>query len=339
MKASHLCRGRTARGFTLTEFMVAMAITLVILAALTSIYVSSGQAFRSNDNFSRIQENTRIAFDLMSRDLRQTGYMGCNRDTSADRFKNVLNNSSNILWDFASPVYGYESSASSWNVTPDPIIASPSPISGVNHDILVVRSLDEGGGPIIANGSATDTLTVNGQSGITAGDILVTSECSITAVFQASSVTTTGGNNVILHDASSGSPGNASNNLATSYRDMELRRVSTKIYYIGMGANNIPALFVRRSNEAAAQELVEGIDGMSIRYGLDVNNNVSVDSYVSADSVTDWKQVISVEVTLWAISPENFVATSAQSNAAGTASDRRQRQQMTMKISLRNRTG
>jgi type IV pilus assembly protein PilW len=120
---------------------------------------------------------------------------------------------------------------------------------------------------------------------------------------------------------------------------MDVRRVSTKIYYIGTGANNIPALFVRRSNETASQELVEGIDGMSISYGVDTDNDHAANSYQAANLVTNWTQVVSVQITVWAISPENYVATASQSNAAGTSTDKRQRQQMTMTISLRNRTG
>ena len=338
MIASHLRHGRKARGFTLIEFMVAMTISLIVLAALSSIYVSSGQAFRSNDNFARIQENTRIAFDLMSRDLRQTGYMGCNSNTAT--IKNVLNSPTGLLWNFGTPVYGYQSQASSWNVTPDAVITGPAPIAGLNHDILVVRSLDDGGGVVTDNTSSTGTLTVSGQSGITAGDILVTSNCELTAIFQATAVTTSSGSDVITHAAGTTvTPGNLSNSLNTTFKNMDVRRVSSKIYYIGTGANNIPALFVRRSNETASQELVEGIDGMSISYGVDTDNDYAANSYQAANLVTDWTQVVSVQITLWAISPENYVATASQSNAAGTATDKRQRQQMTMTISLRNRTG
>lgn len=340
MKASHLRHGHKARGFTLAEFMVAMTISLIIIGALSSIYVSSTQSFRSNDNFARIQENSRIAFDLMSRDLRQTGYTGCNSDQKT--IKNVLNSSSGVMWNFAAPVYGYESLASSWNVTPDAALTGPVPTAGLNHDILVVRSLDDGGGTITDNTSSTGTLTVTGQSGITAGDILVTSNCSMTAIFEASAVTA-GSSDVITHATGTGvTPGNQTDNLNATFKNMDLRRVSTKIYYIGTGANNIPALFVRRSNETASQELVEGIDGMSVVYGVDTDANQAADSYQSADAVTtddNWAKVVSVQITLWAISPENYVSTSSQTNAAGTASDKRQRQQMTMTISLRNKTG
>lgn len=337
MKASLLRQGRKARGFTLAEFMVAMTITMIILAALTSIYVSSGQAFRSNDNFARIQENTRIAFDLMSRDIRQTGYMGCSSDTTTIR--NTLNSSGSLLWNFAAPVYGYQSLATSWTETPDAVITGPAPTAGLNHDILVVRSLDEGGGPITDNASSTGTLTVPIQSSIAAGDVLVTSNCSMTSIFQATGVTTTAAGDVVSHAAGTGTPGNESDNLNTTFKNMDLRRVSTKIYYIGTGASSLPALFVRRSNETASQELVEGIDGMSITYGVDTDSDYSANSYEAANAVSDWTRVVSVRITLLAISPENFVSTSNQTNAAGTASDKRLRQQMTMTISLRNRTG
>jgi len=338
MKASPLRYRRKARGFTLAEFMVAVTIGLIILAAVSSVYVSSGQTFRANDNLARVQENTRIAFDFMSRDIRQAGYSGCALQGSSISFNNVLNNSSNVLWDFYNPVYGYTATSSTaWNVTPDSVITSP--LGG--RDILVVRSLDEGGGSITAQGGSTGALTVDGQSGITAGDILLASNCTSTSVFEATAVTASGGNLAISHAAvASPAPGNSTNDLYVTFAGGDIRRVSTKIYYVGTGASGIPALFVRKSTDTAAQELVEGIDGMKIMYGVDTNSDAQADTFMSAaDAETGgwWLSVVSVQITLQTISYENNVAVTAQSNALGTSTDKRLHQQMTTTISLRNK--
>jgi type IV pilus assembly protein PilW len=70
------------RGVTLIELMVAMAIGLVIIAAVSFVYLSGVQGFRVQDAQSRAQEDARFIVDTMSRDIRMAGYFGCNRPTN-----------------------------------------------------------------------------------------------------------------------------------------------------------------------------------------------------------------------------------------------------------------
>ena len=65
------------RGLTLVELMVSVAISLVILSALTYIYVSSRGAYRANEALARVQETGRFALEWLTRDIRQAGYFGC----------------------------------------------------------------------------------------------------------------------------------------------------------------------------------------------------------------------------------------------------------------------
>lgn len=340
MKAMHLRRGKRARGFSLAEFMVAVTIGLVIIGGVGSIYVSSKQTYRSNDNLSRVQENIRIAFDVMTHDIRQASYMGCAGQDAT--FYNDLNNSSDLLWNFSVPISGYTATGTdTWNASFDTTVIT-NPLGGVGRDILLIRSVGEGGGPVITNASSTDTLAVSANSGISTGDTLMASNCSITTVFQATAVTTGSTQDVVAHTTSGGTPGNSTEDLSGTFANGELRRISTKIYYIGTGASGIPALFVRDSSETAAQEVVEGIDGMEVEYGIDDNDDYAADRYVTASAAQSgslWSKVISVKLSLTAISPEDNVAVTAQSNTTGTETNRRLRQQMTTIISLRNRTG
>lgn len=82
-------------------------------------------------------------------------------------------------------------------------------------------------------------------------------------------------------------------------------------------------LMCRGSGNPAAQPLVDGIENMQVQYGIDTTNDGYADSYVVANSVTDWDKVVSVRVALLASTKSND---SAASGVAGvvfgdTASD------------------
>lgn len=78
MTENHLCvrhrlRGH-ARGFSLIELMVALALGLIVSIAIVAFTMSS---FRSNGQFvlsARLTQELRNTMDLMTRDLRRAGY-------------------------------------------------------------------------------------------------------------------------------------------------------------------------------------------------------------------------------------------------------------------------
>lgn len=62
------------RGRSLVEVMIAMTIGLVILVAVTSLFVSSKQTFRATDDKGRLEEDGRLALNLLAFHLRMAGY-------------------------------------------------------------------------------------------------------------------------------------------------------------------------------------------------------------------------------------------------------------------------
>ncbi len=69
--------GRRAAGFGLIELLIAMVLGLVVIGAAFAIFISSQNTYRSNEELSRIQESARVAFELMSRDIRAAGGSAC----------------------------------------------------------------------------------------------------------------------------------------------------------------------------------------------------------------------------------------------------------------------
>jgi prepilin-type N-terminal cleavage/methylation domain-containing protein len=61
---------RDRRGFTLVEMMVGVAIGCLLLAALATLYVFSMRSFYAMANYSDLNQKSRYASDIVSRDIR-----------------------------------------------------------------------------------------------------------------------------------------------------------------------------------------------------------------------------------------------------------------------------
>ncbi len=68
---------RKAAGFSLVELMTAMVLSLMLMAATISVFVGNKRVYDATEGTSRIQENARIAFELMARDIREAGGNPC----------------------------------------------------------------------------------------------------------------------------------------------------------------------------------------------------------------------------------------------------------------------
>lgn len=61
-------------GLTLVELMIAMVLGLLLLGGVIQIFLSSKQNYQLQDGLSRLQENGRFAMDVVTLNLRHTGY-------------------------------------------------------------------------------------------------------------------------------------------------------------------------------------------------------------------------------------------------------------------------
>ena len=66
-----------AGGFSLVELMTAMLLSLLLMAAAISVLVSNKRTYSATEGLGHVQENARIAFELMSRDIREAGGNPC----------------------------------------------------------------------------------------------------------------------------------------------------------------------------------------------------------------------------------------------------------------------
>ena len=101
------------RGFSIVELMVAVTLSMILMAGVLSIFASSKVTYLSNEKVARLQENGRMALDLIVRDIRASGYMGC---AKAVPFNTTLNTPTALRWDYSRPMQGFESTgAGSWS--------------------------------------------------------------------------------------------------------------------------------------------------------------------------------------------------------------------------------
>ena len=338
---------QNSRGFSLVELMVAMTLSLMLLGGIVAIFSSSRASYETTDRLSRIQENGRYALDQVVTDIRSAGFVGCARVPTY--VSSSLNTATDVKWNFLdSSIRGYQFiSTNSYSPT---IAAADIPSAADNSDVLVVRRPKRDAQPLrlqadMGAGSANLTVPNTTSSGLNADDIALLYSCEAQAVFQVRSFS--GG--VITHAVGGGSataPGNASGDVNFAFRrNAEVVPVETVIYYIrasSTGAVGATSLW-RRIGANTPEELIEGVEQMQLRFGVDTTGDSRVDTYVTANSVTDWNAVYSVEVALLVRSLEEYGLDLDRETyqlldaSIPAPNDRRMREVFTATVGIRNR--
>jgi type IV pilus assembly protein PilW len=346
---------RAARGFSVVELMVAMTISLLLLAGVVSIFVSSKSSYETNERLSRIQENGRFALNSIMTDLRASGFVGCARQPTY--LSSSLNDATALQWNFlAGPVTGFEATGvATWSPSMDAEI--PAPLSG--SDVLVVRvpMRERVALPLVANlGAPTNALQIAAGStdSVRTGDIALAYSCEAISVFQVSNYDPATGTIAHAANAAGQVPGNANSTVNYSYREdvTHVVPIETVAYFIAESSrvddedDPAPAgttSLWRRRGLNDPEELVEGIEQIQVQYGVDTNGDVIVDEYRPADAVVDWNDVISVSVALLVRSLEEY-GTDIDQRAynlldvvVAAPADRRLREVFTATASIRNR--
>ncbi len=332
-------------GMGLVELMVWAAISLLIVTIIGIIYVNSKQLARANDTISRMQENGRFADYLIDRDLRMAGYRGCNG--GAVNPVNLLN-STDYPYQFNVGIAGYHASGGTWLPALDASVSALTPAPSSGADVVTIRQIDGPGFPLIATmASSSADLQIGPGSHLAAGDVLLVADCGAAAIFNATSVNSVSG--LVGHDTGNAAvPGNSSSDLGHVFStDASIYRMVTRTYYVApsarkagttsLWANNVPAY----DGQPQPEEMVEGVDGLVLLFGEDLDGAHAANRYVTADAVGTWSNVVSVRAQILLATVRDNVATSPQPYAfAGvstTPTDKRIRSALSSVITVRNR--
>jgi len=332
-------------GLSLVELMVAVTIGLVLLTGVLQIYLGSKQTYRMQDALSRLQENGRIAIEMLQRDIRPAGYMGCRKLDSAVNPVAVAPIPAVISGSTA--IVGNEGLATTWA----PSLPATITTAAAKSDVLSVQrgdgctaSLKEN---MVAAANPVKVYSAN-TCNFQTGEVLLVSDCSNMDIFRVNSINNPDASTRTMTHAV-GTASNTQAELRNIYKtDAELMRFKNFSYFIAPDSNNDPALWRLDQTKALSavapenpQQVVSGIADMQIEYGEDTNADNTPDYYVKADSITDWSKVISVRISLLARTQEDNLVTAPQQyfidGATATATDKRIYRVYTTSILLRNR--
>ena len=201
-------RPHYSRGMSLVELMVSLALGLLVVGAALTVFLSNRQTYAATESLSRIQESSRVAFELMTRDLREAGGTPCERDLP---IVNVLNTPGANWWSqWNSAVVGYDNTVA---FTGMPFgTAAGERLSGT--DGLEIRSAVGNGVTVSDHQPASAQFKVNKIAhGINDGDIVMACDFDHAAIFQITNAQP-GINDTIVHNSGTGTPGNSTKCLA-----------------------------------------------------------------------------------------------------------------------------
>lgn len=286
------------RGFSLTELMIALALGLMIVAGMTTLFVSNNNTQAEIERANRQVENGRYAMQLIATDLRNAGFyseLDPNSLPAPAALPDPCETADMAAFKGAVKLHvqGYDDAASGTL----PCLADA--VAG--RDVLVVRHAEpcvigeadcepaSEGGPFVQASLCNSVTELNSDNpdtfysvGLSTGAMTLTQrDCSTSA---------------------------------------EVRRLQTHIYFIA--ANNeagdgVPTLkraeVVSPSGvlEVRIVPLAEGIENLQVEYGIDANADGVVDAQTTdpaawngcaaaACAVANWNNVMSVRLHLLA---------------------------------------
>lgn len=74
MATPKIFRRNNVGGFTLMELLVSMGISMAILGAITGTFMTQTRFYNAQEQVNEMQQNSRAAIDLMTREIKQAGY-------------------------------------------------------------------------------------------------------------------------------------------------------------------------------------------------------------------------------------------------------------------------
>jgi len=261
--ALHVHGNRRFRGgFSLVELMVAMALGLIVLAVLATIFASTSSARAELERSSQQVDNGRYAVDVLTEDLQLAGYYG-ELDVAGLMVPAALPDicaNTPAAWTAAIPVHIQ-------GVVADSAMPSCVPASiKAGTDVVAVRRVRT----CVAGSAGCEAVSPSEP-------YMQVALCGSTPSSYALGIAADTAFPLQLKDCATAAG---------------LRRYVTHIYFVstdnGSGAS-VPTLKRLELNGAAFTEvpLVEGIERLRVEYGIDTNGDGAPDAYTTdPDSYT-----------------------------------------------------
>ncbi len=293
--------------------MIAMILGLIVIAGVTSVFLAGQKSYRTNNALADVQDSSRVAFELMARDIREAGFTGCGTSRIADLLNNGPAAGGTTWWaNWDNAVRGYASGTADPAVTTGAAAgdrfaaaAGSDSLEILGAKVLPVRIT--AADPV----SAELTLSAAAPNTLQTGDVILVCDPDHVSITQTTSV-----NSTLVDHAQSGTPGNCTSELnypvacgannGNGYQysnNTTLGSLDAVDWYIGNNGDGGTSLYrMSLENDAGTptpkpQEMVRNVTAMNITYLQNGNTN-----FIQAGAVTNWADVTAVHVELTAAS-------------------------------------
>jgi type IV pilus assembly protein PilW len=294
MSAHHSRFHSRQAGLSLIELMVAVTISLLVLSALSAVFISTTKSRNEMQKSTQQQESGRYASELISDNVKLAGYLAEFDATPLTTPATLPNPCATAISDL--------------------LAALPLHVQGVNDISAALGCISD-----VKTG--TDVLVVRRASTCAAGTAGCDAFLDGAPHFQASLCTPNDGSGGELAHAVNSNTDYATYYFALSDTQTDFTRRKTScgasdyaaiqrylvhIYFVAnnnVSGDGIPTL--KRAELGAGAftivPLVDGIENMQLQYGIDTNDDGIPNSYTSAPATAaDWRNTMAVRVHLLA---------------------------------------
>ncbi len=360
-------------GAIMIEVLVSSLIGTLMLYGALSIMLTSRTTYLARDGLSRVEERGRLALEILSDDIRMSGYRGCVSGGSQPVIKGI-----NLSQSWMKPELGIRG----WNYTTADFdfmamdasafssadwaggggeTAKPTSIQMVEESdvielwkaypyVMDITATDTAASPMTMT---ADTATITGVSGVTesSGNLLMVSDCSRNLLVKANSINETSG--AIALAPTDNNAVDRTNTQAEQLSSMTLSQgviLQGIVYFLAIPSyGDRPSLY-RKEIKADGTlkdktEILTGILNLQFLYGESTNDAIGVERYVEAQDVSDWTKVVSVRIFVLVETENNNVVPEGQDfyyfdqvHTPENDADRRIRRQYSTTVTLRNRS-
>ncbi len=286
---------------TLIELMVSLALGLILLLGMTSLFVNQSRSQANLDRIARLTENGRYALQVIADDLQMAGYYG---NLSADP-------TTSTDWtipadpDLPDPCATAVGALGDGTLLDDLVNAMPFHVQG--YDNLAATTLSDCVDDIVPG---TDVLVIR-RVNTNPVNAATLAAGNTTRYLQSTTCQFDPGPGYVLDTVPASFTYrdiNCDNDPATVDPLADVNRFLVRIYYIAANyrdGDGVPTLKRAELNALGnfdtVVSLAEGIENLQVQYGVDNNADGVPDTFCSAGCATaNWPNIVSARVHLLA---------------------------------------
>jgi type IV pilus assembly protein PilW len=296
-----MSRRTQSQGFTLIEAIVAVTITVAVIAGVLGMYAQMRSTYRVNERVARLQEEGRFALAMIAPDVELAGYYGFTNRGEAIRF--VRGATPDATLATAAEMRQFPSQPG--EPMPAPVAALPAGahMCGVNFAVDILLPVQGSDNAFMLGRGATcapyraraqpgaDTLTLRRVE-----TPAVTAEAGRIQLYASRSASRT--NQLMFAD------GRAPGAVDDAHR---IHNLVVRSYYVAkdsVGQNGFPALRVKTLTRSGAgvvfddDEVMPGIEDLQVQFAIDATASGLATRYVNPD-FADLPRVQVVAVRVW----------------------------------------